>query len=185
MNQALLIIDAQQELIDGTGETPGVHGKEILIATINEVIQQAQDRGIPILFVRDLDVAGGAGPGFEVHSEIRVPAGAPVFDKKATNAFHGTPLLRQLQELAIRHLVIMGCQTEYCIDTAVRTATIHGFDVTLVEEGHSTTDSPVLTAEQIIRHHNKVLQGHYNVESFSLVRPARADLFQPPHDSYR
>ncbi|MDR7078123.1 phage-related protein [Neobacillus niacini] len=41
----------------------------------------------------------------------------------------------------------MECQTEYCIDSAVRTATINILDVTLVADGHSTKDSTVLPAE--------------------------------------
>ena len=71
------------------------------------------------------------------------------------------------------------------IDTAVRTATVNGLDVTLVGDGHSTADSPVLSAEQIIKHHNKTLHGHYNVDNFSVVRNAEEDLFTPTHDTYR
>jgi hypothetical protein len=58
-------------------------------------------------------------------------------------------------------------------------------DVTLVGDGHSTTDSGALNAEQIIKHHNETLHGHYNVEHFSIVRSAVEDLFHPIHDSYR
>ena len=79
----------------------------------------------------------------------------------------------------------MGCETQHCIDSAVRTATINGFDVTLVGDGHSTTGNQVLSPEQIIQHHNDTLHGHYNVEHFSIVRNADEDLFQPTHNSYR
>jgi len=58
-------------------------------------------------------------------------------------------------------------------------------DVTLVGDGHSTTDSGALSAKQIIKHHNETLHGHYNVEHFSVVRNAVEDLFHPIHDSYR
>ncbi len=185
MKQALLIIDAQQELIEGNGEQKPVYEKEKLIQTINNVIEEAEKRKIPILFVRDVDVAGGEGDGFQVHREIHVPHGAPMFNKQATNAFYGTELLRYLQNSEVGHLVVMGCQTEYCIDTAVRTATVNGFDVTLVENGHSTTDSTVLSAKQIIAHHNKTLHGHYNVDNFSVVRSSEEALFEPIHDDYR
>lgn len=69
--------------------------------------------------------------------------------------------------------------------TAVRTATVSQLDVTLVGDGHSTTGSSVLSAEQIINHHNKILHGHYNVDNFSMVRNAEEDLFQPQHDMHR
>ncbi len=186
LNQALLVIDAQTAIIDGDGNVEtGVFEKERLINNINKVVQNAIDGKIPVVFIRDTDVAGGEGGGFEVHPNINVPQEAVVFNKAATNSFYGTPLLEHLKELKIEHVVIMGCKTEYCIDTAVRAATVNGFDVTLVGDGHSTSDSSNLTAQQIIQHHNRVLHGHDNVDYFSLVRNSDDDLFQPIHNNYR
>ena len=185
LNQTLLIIDAQQELIDGNQKESAVFNKEQLISNINSVIEKAKTFGVPVVFVRDLDVAQGKDKGFQVHEEINIPADTMIFDKAATNSFHGTGLLNYLKSQKIEHVVIMGCKTEHCIDSAVRTATISGMDVTLVGDGHSTTASGALSAEQIIKHHNKTLHGHYNVEHFSVVRNAREDLFNPIHDSYR
>ncbi|MEK4486016.1 cysteine hydrolase family protein [Psychrobacillus sp. FSL H8-0484] len=185
MKQALLVIDAQQELIDGNQNEKSVLNKEKLVDNINLVINKALESDALIVFIRDVDVAEGTGKGFQIHEDIKVPSMSKVYDKKATNSFYGTPLMSVLKENEIEHLVIMGCKTEYCIDTAVRTATINDFDVTLVSDGHSTTDSPTLSAEQIITHHNKILHGHYNVDHFSVVRNAQEDLFQPTHNSYR
>ncbi|MGM0845648.1 MAG: cysteine hydrolase family protein [Bacillota bacterium] len=185
MKQQLLIIDAQQELIEGNGEEKPVYKKEKLIENINHVIEKAKVSNFQIVFIRDLDVAQGQGRGFQIHEGISVPDDTVIFDKSATNSFHGTGLLSHLNSLDIEHIVIMGCATQHCIDTAVRTATIHGLDVTLVGDGHSTTDSKSLSAEQIIKHHNETLHGHYNVENFSIVRNAKEELFQPTHDSYR
>lgn len=185
MNQLLLIIDAQQELMDGNETESGVFHKSQLIQAIKLVIEKARKADVPIVFVRDLDVAEGKGDGFEIHKEIKVPDHAELFDKEATNSFHGTGLLEHLRSQETKHIVIMGCETQHCIDSAVRTATISGLDVTLVADGHSTRDTETLTAEQIIRHHNETLHGHYNVEHFSVVRNSREDLFQPTHDNYR
>jgi nicotinamidase-related amidase len=185
MNQALLVIDAQQELIEGNEKESSVFNKDSLLNNINTVIEKGLEAKAEIIFVRDLDVAEGNGKGFEVHSEINMPDDARVFDKSATNAFYGTSLLDYLKEKEISHAVIMGCKTEHCIDTAVRTATINGFDVTLVGDGHSTSDNTILKAKQIIDHHNKILHGHYNVDHFSMVRNADEDLFSPIHNNYR
>lgn len=185
MKQALLIIDAQQDLMEGSHAEPGVFEKDKIIHTINSVIEKARDEGIPILFVRDLDVSNGKGAGFQIHKEIQVPSSAVLFDKTATNAFYGTPLLEHVRKNGVGHLVIMGCKTEYCIDTVVRTATINQMDVTLVGDGHTTSDSKHFTAPQIILHHNEILHGHYNVDHFSIVRNSKEDLFKPKHDQYR
>ncbi|MCM3757138.1 isochorismatase family protein [Sporosarcina aquimarina] len=185
MIQALLVIDAQQELINGNEKEKGVFNKTTLLDTINSVVKKAIASDSLVVFIRDKDVAQGSGKGFEIHSDIHIPSESKVFDKEATNSFYGTPLLDFLQDNMIEHLVILGCKTEHCIDTAVRTATVSGFDVTLVGDGHSTTDSQSLTAEQIIAHHNEALHGHYNVDNFSMVRNASEDLFSPNHNDYR
>ena len=185
MKQALLVIDAQQELIDGNEKENAVFNKATLLDNINFVIKKAIQSNSLVVFVRDTDVAEGKGEGFEVHPQIEVPTKSTIFDKEATNSFYGTKLLKFLKDNKIEHLVVMGCKTEHCIDTAVRMATVNGFDVTLVGDGHSTTDSNVLTAEQIIRHHNEVLHGHYNVDHFSVVRNTDENLFEPNHNDYR
>jgi nicotinamidase-related amidase len=185
MNQALLVIDAQQELIEGNENESSVFKKEELLKNINVVIEKAKEAEALVVFVRDKDVADGEGEGFQVHQTINIPPTSMIFDKKATNSFYGTALLDHLKDNEIEHLVIMGCQTEYCIDSAVRTATINGFDVTLVADGHSTKDSTVLSAEQIINHHNKALHGHYNVDNFAVVRKSEEELFEPIHNNYR
>ncbi len=185
LKQALLVIDAQQELIDGNEKEESVFNKENLLKNINSTVEKALESEAMIIFIRDTDVANGEGAGFQIHQEIKIPTIAQIFDKKATNSFYGTPLLNFLKENQIGHLVVMGCKTEHCIDTAVRTATVNHFDVTLVGDGHSTTNSSILTSEQIINHHNKILHGHYNVDHFSMVRNTEEDLFKPTHNDYR
>ena len=185
MKQTLLIIDAQQELIEGNKEEQGVFEKEKTVTNINTVIEKAINADIPVVFIRDLDVSNGEGPGFQIHRDIKVPSTAIIFDKAATNSFYGTPLHEHLSKNNVDHIVIMGCKTEHCIDSAVRTATINHFDVTLVGDGHSTSDSKNLSAKQIILHHNEILHGHYNVDNFSLVRNSNEDLFIPVHNNYR
>ncbi len=61
LKQLLLIIDAQQALIDGNQETGQIFSKEKLIITINKVINKAIAATVPVIFVRDLDVAEGQG----------------------------------------------------------------------------------------------------------------------------
>ncbi len=185
MKQALIIIDVQQELVDGNNEEKSVFNKEVLLDHVNLVIHKALESDALIVFIRDKDVADGKGQGFQIHQKVKVPTTAKIFDKAATNSFYGTPLMGFLKDNEIEHLVIMGCKTEHCIDTAVRTATVNHFDVTLVGDGHSTTDSSTLSAEMIISHHNEILHGHYNVDHFSVVRNTQEDLFQPIHDNYR
>ena len=65
MNQVLLIIDVQQELVDGNEQTNEIYNKTGLLETINLVIEKANKTKVEVIFVRDKDVAGGEGPGFQ------------------------------------------------------------------------------------------------------------------------
>jgi nicotinamidase-related amidase len=84
-----------------------------------------------------------------------------VIHKSTPDAFHETPLQHELAARRIKHLVVAGLQTEYCIDTTCRRAFSLGYHITLVEDAHSTWDSLPLTAQQIINHHNHVLGGEF------------------------
>ena len=57
----------------------------------------------------------------------------------------------------INRVVIAGIQSEICIDATCRRAYSLGYDVTLVKNGHSTYNSTVLSASQIIEHHNEII----------------------------
>ena len=58
---------------------------------------------------------------------------------------------------SIKKLIIAGIQTELCVDTTCRQACSLEYDVTLVKDAHSTWDRELLTAPQIIAHHNALL----------------------------
>src|SRR5438105_15863492 len=47
--------------------------------------------------------------------------------------------------------------TELCVDTTCRQACSLEYDVTLVQDGHSTWDRELLSAPQIIAHHNALI----------------------------
>lgn len=149
------------------------------------IIQKARSQAIPVFYVQDVDVAEAGTYEYAIHPEIAPLPGEPIIHKKATDSFHGTDLHQQLQAQGINHLVIMGCKTEFCIDSACRKATTLGYDVTLVKDAHSTTDNEVLQADQIIAHHNTCLHGLGNLEPFILVRSSDEDVLVPSHDSYR
>jgi nicotinamidase-related amidase len=63
-------------------------------------------------------------------------------------------------------------QTEFCVDTAVRSAFERDYQVTLVSDGHTTFDTPALEAERIVAHHNQTLGN-----GFATLSPAAAIRF--------
>jgi nicotinamidase-related amidase len=157
---ALLVIDVQVGIIDGP--TPAYQGSEVM-ARIGSLLSKARSSGTPIIYVQDDDVGGGVGAaGWEIHPAIAPANGERVVHKLACDAFYETTLKSELEAEGIRHLIVVGCKTQNCIDTTCRTATAVGYDVTLVGDAHTTTANGTLTAAQIIAHHNETLDDFGN-----------------------
>jgi len=80
-----------------------------------------------------------------------------IIHKEMPDAFYKTDLHQYLLAHNIKKLIIAGIQTEMCIDTTCRRACSLEYDVTLVKDVHSTWNTELLTAPQIIAHHNALL----------------------------
>ncbi len=167
--KTLVIIDMQQGMFSVPEFVP--HEGAAVIARIRSLLDQARGKKTPVFFVQhdggpDHPLAYGTH-GFDIVAELAPVAGEPVIVKRKCNMFQDTELDATLKSAGITHLVICGMQTEYCVDTGVRASVDRGYEVTLVSDGHTTGDTPTLTAAQVIAHHNQILAG-----DFADIRPA-------------
>jgi len=128
---------------------------------IRGLLLRAREAGVKVFHVQH-DGGPGHGlakgsPGWPHHPQVAPGPGEAVIEKRHSSAFHETDLHARLQAAAIDRLVIAGMQTEMCVDSACRAAVAHGYRVTLASDAHTTFDSAVLPASQIIAHHNHLL----------------------------
>ena len=172
MKTALLVIDVQVGIIDYFQ----AYNKDRVLANIDDLLTKARAARIPVVYIRH---DGGKGDpleahtdGWAIHQRVAPVDGEPIVEKRSCSSFYETPLRAMLDENGISHLVVAGCQTEYCIDTACRHATTLGFDVTLAGDAHTTIDNDLLKAEQIIAHHNLALNGFNSGKHTVTVKPA-------------
>ena len=158
---ALLVIDVQTGQIER-----GAYQGGAVVARIRQLVEQARDSETPIIYIQhdgDPDGALAVGTrGWHICPEIEPAAGELIVRKRASDSFHETTLERELRARAIAKLVIVGLRTEYCVDTTCRRGTTLGYDVTLVADAHTTTDNEILSAAQIIAHHNATLDDFGN-----------------------
>lgn len=172
---ALLVIDMQ------VGNVANAYQKDEIMARLEGLIAAARAAGTPVIFVQHEEEGwpsmrrGGADWQF---LPTLVPAeGELVIHKRASDAFYDTPLRQELAARGVRHLVVTGVQTEFCIDATCRRASSEGFAVTLVADGHTTEDGPALSAAQIIAHHNRALAQMAQPDHPVSVQPRAAITF--------
>ena len=157
MKTALLIVDVQVGLVE-------LMPRELqasVLANIAALLARARSSGMKVVFIQHHGPKGHPlevnTSGWAIHPSILPREGEPVIRKQASDSFFETTLTEELDNSGVKRLIIAGGMTEYCIDTTCRRAVTLGYDVTLVGDGHLTRDTPVLTASQVVAHHNLVL----------------------------
>ena len=163
---ALLVIDVQRGIL----EIPTLARKKETDRALDETVRRiagliarARVASVPVICVQH---DGGPGhrlepgtSGWALRPEIAPQPGDPVIHKRASDAFFETTLDAELAAAGIQQLVICGCMTQYCVDTTARRAVSLGYDVVLAADGHMTADTGTLRFEQVIAHHNALLDG--------------------------
>ncbi|MFP3463948.1 isochorismatase family protein [Leifsonia sp. SIMBA_070] len=59
--------------------------------------------------------------------------------------------------------MVTGAQSDYCVRTTAQSAAVRGYDVVLVSDAHTTTDTEwegvAISGEQIVAHTNRYFDG--------------------------
>ena len=167
MKTALLVIDVQNDIVAGMGtpeRQPAIdRALDEIVMRLRGLQAKARQPGHPVAPVQH---DGGPGDeleegtaGWEIRKELSLQPGDVLVEKRSCDSFHETDLQTVLEQRNISHLVVGGCQTQYCVDTTVRRAVSLGYDVTLIGDAHTTGDTASLQFADIVAHHNETLSG--------------------------
>jgi len=166
---ALLIVDVQNGVLGKEGDT---YQAEKLLSNLEKLIEKARETDIPIIYVQHNE-SGQLEPNtfrWQIHDRLAPKEDDIKIQKHHPSSFHDTSLMEELRRLGVNKLVIGGLQTEWCIDSTVRHAFSLGFDVTVVEDGHSTMGTPTLAAEKVVEHHNRVFKGFASLKKAAEIK---------------
>ncbi|MFD6918356.1 cysteine hydrolase [Streptomyces virginiae] len=168
-NSALLVIDVQkgfdEESFWGPRNNPAAEDN---IAALMDAWRTA---GRPVVLVRHASVQPGSvlaadHPGYAFKDLVEKRSeGALVVTKTVNSAFYGTPDLADwLTAQGIGQLVLVGIQTNMCVETTARMAGNLGYDVLVPLDATHTFDLAgpeglALTADELARATAVNLQG--------------------------
>lgn len=151
-NTALLIIDVQN------GVMADAHNRDAVIANIAALTAKARTQNTPVIWVQHSDAELQKGSdAWRYVPELERREDEPLVPKSYGDAFEDTDLDRALADARIGHLVVAGAETDVCIRSTIHGAFTRGYDVTLVEDAHTTPDKSEWGApppEQVIAHTN-------------------------------
>lgn len=171
----LLVVDAQVGVMAECWQSPRV------VAAISDLVTRARQAGTPVVWVRH------QAPGFppqtpewEIMPELIPEPGENIIEKRYGDSFADTNLDDVLGSLGADHVWLVGAQSDFCVRSTLFGALYRGYDVTLVEDAHTTADASHeqqhFTAEQLVALVNKLAwTTHLPNVSSRLARAADVD----------
>lgn len=149
----LLVVDTQRLITNGN-----LFQFELFEFRVKELIAACRNNNVEVIFVRHDDGAGcelsKGNEGFEIYEGFSPAQGEMIFDKFVNSPFRNTGLLQYLNEKNEDTVMIVGLQTEYCIDAAVKAGFEHGFRMIVPEYTNSTFDNSFMSGEESYDYYN-------------------------------
>ncbi|GAA0133996.1 cysteine hydrolase family protein [Paenibacillus sp. YSY-4.3] len=162
-NAALLVIDVQNALVQAKP-----FEIETVISNIQRLISVCRENNVEVIYVQHDDPVGEelepSTEAWQIYSGISPLANETVINKNFNSAFKGTNLKEYLDSKGIKQLIITGMQTEYCIDTTLKAAFEHGFQMIIPEKTNTTFDNGDLLAGDLYRFYNfNIFKGRFGI----------------------
>lgn len=152
-NIVLLVVDVQNALIKAHP-----YNEQGVIENIKKLIAIARDNKKEVLYVRHDDGKGTefeqGTDGWQIYNEVVPKDGELIFEKQYNSAFHKTELRKYLQDKGIDTIILMGLQTEYCMDATLKSAFDYNYKLIIPEETNSTFDNEYLSGKKLYEFYN-------------------------------
>jgi nicotinamidase-related amidase len=150
----LLVIDMQKALVDEE-----LFAYETFVDSTVRLVEAARKNRVEVIFVQH-DAGPGTGltagdEGFEIIDRLRPEPGEKVFVKTINSCFGNQEFREYMERQEDKRLMIIGLQTNWCIDATVKSAFERGFQVIIPEETNSTFDNDYMTGETTYRYYNE------------------------------
>ena len=150
----LLVVDMQRGLVD-----EDLYAFDMFIDRTVRLVDAARKNSVEVIFVQH-DAGPGSGMSvgdedFEIVDQIAPKEEEKVFVKTINSCFGNQEFKEYMEHQDDKRLMIIGLQTNYCIDCTVKSAFERGFAVIIPEGTNSTFDNDYMTGETAVRYYNE------------------------------
>mgnify|MGYP006314476565 CR=1 FL=1 len=165
----LLVVDTQKAIINEK-----LYNFDLCKRCVKELINKARNNGVEVIFVRHDDGFGceltKGNDGFEIYEEFKPKDNEIIFDKTVNSSFKDTGLLEYLKEKNEDTVIIVGLQTDYCIDATIKAGVEHGFKMIVPENTNTTFDNRYMSAEETYKYYNEFIWNKRYAECVSFEK---------------
>lgn len=152
----VLVIDIQKGITDER-----LYHYSEFINNTRKIIETARKNNVEVIYVQHDD---GPETGFSVGdenfeiAEQVIPAkGEKRYIKDINSCFGNKELVSYLEEKRENTLMIVGLQTNFCIDATIKSAFERGYRVIIPEGTNSTFDNDYMDKETTYKYYNEMM----------------------------
>ncbi|WP_284332527.1 cysteine hydrolase family protein [Dyella flagellata] len=138
--------------------------RDRVVANVAVAVDRARAAGVPIVWVQhNDDELRRDTPEWQWVPELKPLESESRIHKQFNSSFEETPLLSLLEHHGVSHIVLAGAASNWCIRATAYAALERGFDLTLVEDAHTTGDMELepgrlVAAQSIVEDLNAVMR---------------------------
>lgn len=148
----LLVIDTQDMIM-----TEELYEFDNFVQNVSRPILTARQKNTEVIYIRHDDgfeLTSGVD-GFQIFSLFEPKNNEKIFDKNFNSAFRNTGLIEYLNEKHESQIMVVGLQTDYCIDATIKCGFEHGFKMIVPALCNTTVKNDFMTAEQSYKYYNQ------------------------------
>lgn len=150
----LLVIDIQKGITDSR-----LYNFEAFIENTTKIIKAARNNQTEVIYFRHDDGPGtGFSAGdedFEIAGQVTPVNGEKIFVKDINSCFGNKEFADYIKDEDT--LMIVGLQTDFCIDATVKSAFERGYKVIIPQGANSTFDNEYMTGEVTYKYYNDMM----------------------------
>ena len=152
----LIVIDVQKGITDER-----LYDFDRFIKNVTNIIDAARKNNVEVIYVQHDD---GPGTGFsfgdkdfEIADQVALKENEKIFIKTINSCFGNNDLANYLRESKEKDLMIVGLQTNFCVDASVKSAFERGYKVIVPKGTNSTFDNDYMDRETTYKYYNDMM----------------------------
>ena len=152
----LIVIDVQKGITDER-----LYDFDGFIRNVTNIIDAARKNNVEVIYVQHDD---GPGTGFsfgdkdfEIADQVAPKENEKIFIKTINSCFGNNDLANYLRESKEKVLMIVGLQTNFCVDASVKSAFERGYKVIVPKGTNSTFDNDYMDRETTYKYYNDMM----------------------------
>lgn len=168
----LLVVDTQRALVND-----GLYCYEQFVENIEHLIQKARENYIEVIYVvhddgMESELTKGKS-GFEIFEKFKPSVEEQIFVKNVNSAFKGTGLLTYLLQKNEKEVIVVGLQTDKCINATIISGFEHGLSMIIPAGANSTVDNAYMTGKESYLYYNEYMWKDRYAECISIEEVLR------------